>query len=492
MLVETTNDLTGLTAEDLGRVHVIGIGGVGMNGLARLLLIRGIKVSGSDIREWPPIAALRALGARVTIGHDEQLLEGVDTVVYSTAIADDNIELVAARRRGLRVLHRAEALVTAMTGRTVVAVAGTNGKTTTTSMVTTILQHTSHDPSFVIGGELAEVGASAHHGTGEHFVVEADESDKTFLLYHPDIAIVTNVEADHMDTYGDLAGVEEGFAQFTDRITHGGLLIACADDPGAKRLAEYARGKGISVATYGISADADLRLADLNSQTTGTGYTAVADGRVVGSVRIEVPGRHIALNSGAALLAALRLGLPPADAVAALGQYRGVRRRFELKGVARGLRVYDDYAYHPSSMAAQLQTVREVAGTGRLLVVFQPYRLYRTNAFMPQIAEALRLADDVIVMEVYCPSEERGPGEGGAALTREVLNPMATPSRVDQARGADRGMTTAIFEPSWSAVPRLVAERARSGDLVLTMGAPPIVMMGEEILAELAKGAADE
>jgi UDP-N-acetylmuramate--alanine ligase len=478
MLVETTNDLTDLTAEDLGRVHVIGIGGVGMNGLARLLLTRGIEVSGSDIREWPPIAALRALGAQVTIGHDERLLDGVDTVMYSTAITDDNIELAAARRRGLRVLHRAEALVTAMTGRTVVAVAGTNGKTTTTSMVTTILQRTGYDPSFVIGGEMAEVGSSAHHGTGDHFVVEADESDKTFLLYHPDIALVTNVEADHMDTYGDLAGVEEGFAQFTDCITPGGLLIACADDPGARRLAAYAGGKDISVATYGTSADADLRLVDLVSGITGTGYTAVADGQVVGSVRIEVPGRHIALNSGAALLAALRLGVPAPDAIAALGQYRGVRRRFELKGTAAGVRVYDDYAYHPSSMAAQLSTVREVTGTGRLIVVFQPYRLYRTNAFLPEIAQALRAADDVIVMEVYAPSEERGPGEGGAALTREVLHP---------AGNVTSPIPTVVFEPSWSGVPRLVAERANSGDLVLTMGAPPIVMMGDEILAELVK-----
>lgn len=483
MLVETTNDLTGLSAEDLGRVHVIGIGGVGMNGLARLLVTRGIPVSGSDVREWPPIAALRALGADVHIGHDERLLDGVDTVVYSTAIADTNIELAAARRRGLRTLHRAEALVTAMLGRTVIAVAGTNGKTSTTAMLTTTLQRTGADPSFVIGGELAEVGASAHHGTGKHFVVEADESDKTFLLYHPDIAIVTNVEEDHMDTYGDLAGVEAGFAQFVDRITQGGLLVACADDPGAVRLAEYARSVGVNVATYGVSEDADLRLAELTSDTTSASYTAVVDGTRVGSVRIEVPGRHMALNSGAALLAALRLGLSAESAIDGLQQYRGVRRRFELKGVVRGVRVYDDYAYHPSSMATQLRTVREVTGSGRLVVAFQPYRLYRTNAFLTEIAEALCLADEVIVMEVYCPTEERGPGEGGAALAREI--------EAVRLKAPDSAQPAVVFEPSWSAVAKLVVQRARPGDLVLTMGAPPIVMMGQEIVAALDCGGTD-
>ena len=472
MIVETTNDLTGLTAEDLGRVHVIGIGGVGMNGLARLLLTRGIKVSGSDVREWPPISALRALGGDIHIGHDEQFLDGADTVVYSTAIRGDNIELAAARRRGIRTLHRAEALVTAMANRHVIAVAGTNGKTTTTAMMTTILQRTGEDPSFVIGGELVEVGASAHHGTGDYFVVEADESDKTFLLYHPNVAIVTNVEEDHIDTYKDLAGVEAGFAQFADRIVDGGLLVACADDPGAARLADYCRTAGITVATYGVSKGADLRLSDLSPDVTGSTYTAVLDGLAVGEVRIGVPGPHIALNSAGALLTALRLGLKTDAAIPALEQYSGVRRRFELVGTARDIRVYDDYAYHPTSMSAQLRTARQVAGNGRLITVFQPLRLYRTNAFQTEIADALRLSDEVVVMEVYCPGEERGPGEGGAALVRTIAQ---RPGR----------RVEAVFEPSWSAVAAQAAARARPGDLVITMGAPPVVMMGAEILEAL-------
>ncbi len=471
MIVETTADLTGVTAEDLGRVHVIGIGGVGMNGVARLLVTRGIPVSGSDVREWPALDALRALGAKVHMGHQASNLDGVDTVVYSTAIKPDNLELAEAHRRGLRVLHRAEALVAAMNGRQTIAVAGTNGKTTTTSMMTNVLQHCGLDPSFVIGGELAAGGSSAHHGSGEHFVVEADESDKTFLLYHPQVAIVTNIEADHLDTYGDLAGVEAGFAEFADRLTEDGFLVVCADDPGAMRLAEYARGKGRTVYTYGHAEGADLRMVGMKSDISGSTYQAVLDGETVGFVQVNVPGPHIALNSGAALLTALRLGVPAAGAIEALAGYAGVRRRFELKGVVDGVRVYDDYSYHPTSMSVQLRTVREVTGDGRLIVVFQPYRLYRTIAFQEGIAAALDLADEVIVMEVFCPGEEREPGQGGAALARALT---LTPENV-------------VFEPSWSGVAPEVARRAQAGDLVLTMGAPPISMMGEELLTALAE-----
>ncbi len=470
MIVETNNDLTGVTAEDLGNVHVIGIGGVGMNGVARLLVTRGIPVSGSDMREWPALDALRALGAKIHMGHDVSNLDGVDTVVYSTAIREDNLELAEARRRGLRVLHRAEALVTAMNGRQSIAVAGTNGKTTTTSMMTTVLQHNGMDPSFVIGGELAEIGSSAHHGSGEHFVVEADESDKTFLLYSPTVAIVTNIEADHLDTYGDLAGVEAAFAEFADRITDDGFLVVCADDPGAMRLAEYARGKGRTVFTYGHAEDADLRFTGLKTDITSSTYQALLDGETVGFVTVNVPGAHIALNSGAALLTALKLGVPAANAIEALASYRGVRRRFEHKGTVDGVRVYDEYAYHPTSMDVSMRTVREVTGDGRLIVVFQPYRLYRTIAFEAGLAAALDLADEVIVMEVFCPGEEREPGQGGAALARALT---LAPEHV-------------VFEPSWSAVAPEVARRAREGDLVLTMGAPPISMMGEEILTALA------
>lgn len=464
-----SDDLSKLTAEDLGRVHVIGIGGVGMLGVARLLLTRGIPVSGSDIKEWPALETLRALGATIHLGQAGENVADVDTIVYSTAIPAGNVELVEARRRGLRVLHRAEALVTAANGRQLIAIAGTNGKTTTTSMVTTVLQHCGVDPSFFIGGEFADAGVGAHHGSGQHFVVEADESDRSFLLYSPFVAILTNLEADHLNTYGDMAGLEAAFGQFVDRVDRNGFVVVCADDPGAVRLGDYARSTGRQVFSYGRSAEADLRLTEETGDVAGTSYVALLDQEKLGTVSVPVPGGYLALNSAAALLAAVKLDLDPAKAAESLRQFRGVRRRFELKGVAAGVRVYDEYAYHPTSMTGALTTLRALAGAGRLIVAFQPYRMYRTVAFQDEIAQSLALADDVVVMEVFGPGEERGPGQGGAPLARAVPLP---PENV-------------VFEPSWSAVATEVARRARPGDLVVTMGAPPISMLGTEILAAL-------
>ena len=473
MTVLTGTDVTGLTVADLGRVHLIGVGGVGMSGIARILLAQGVPVSGSDAREWPALDALRALGATIHIGHSAGNVAAVDTVVFSSAIKPGNAELDEARRLGLRLLHRSEALAALMGGHRVLAIAGTNGKTTTTSMLTTVIQACGGDPSFAIGGELSEAGSNAHHGTGEYFVAEADESDRSFLLYRPHAAIVTNVEADHLETYGTLEAIEDAFAEFAGHVEPGGFLVCCADDPGAARLAEHARAAGVTVHTYGERADADLRLADLSSGAVGAQYRAVLDGVDLGLVTLPVPGRHIALNSAGALLTAARLGLSTEAATAALSTYGGVRRRFELKGTAAGVRVYDDYAYHPTSMTVQLRTVREVAAPGRVVVAFQPYRLGRTTAFQAGIAAALGLADEVVVMEVYGPGEERAPGEGGVALT------AAVPVDADHK----------VFVPSWSEVAAEVARRSRAGDVVVTMGAPPIGMLGDEILEALDQAA---
>jgi UDP-N-acetylmuramate--alanine ligase len=456
-----------LTAEALGRVHLIGVGGVGMSGLARLLLTRGIPVSGSELRDWPALAGLRALGGIVHMRHEASNLDGVDTVVYSTAIPPDHLELVEARARGLRVLHRSQALAAAMTGRRAIAVAGTHGKTTTTSMATLILQHAGLDPSFVIGGEISEVGSNAHHGSGEYFVVEADESDRSFLLYRPHVAIVTNIDADHLNTYGNLAALEDAFVEFCQGVATDGFVVTCADDPGARRMAARLPG---SVHTYGEAADADLRMTEVHSSVQGVRYCAALDGQPLGEISLPTPGRHLGLNSAAAVLTGLRLGIPAESIVEALASFPGVRRRFELKGVAAGVRVYDEYAYHPTSMTAALHTLREVAGDGRLIVVFQPYRVYRTRDLQSEIAAALAIADEVIVLEVFGPGEVREPGQGGAALTAAIDLP---PERK-------------IFLPSWEDVPGEVARRAGDGDVVVTMGAPPISLLGDELLAELA------
>jgi UDP-N-acetylmuramate--alanine ligase len=462
-----------LTAEDLGRVHLIGVGGVGMSGLARLLLTRGVPVSGSELREWPALAGLRALGGVIYMSHVESNLDGVDTVVYSTAIPDTHLELVEARRRGLRVLHRSEALAASMTGRRTIAIAGTHGKTTTTSMVTLIMQHAGLSPSFVIGGELSEVGSNAHHGSGEYFVAEADESDRSFLLYRPHVAVITNLDADHLNTYGDMAGLEDAFVEFGNLVSPDGFTVACVDDEPTRRVVTRLREAGRVVYTYGESEDADLRLTEITTTAAGVRFLAHLDGRSLGEFSLPVPGRHMGVNSAAAILTAVRLGLEPKTAAEALASHPGVRRRFELKGIVGGVRVYDEYAYHPTSMTAAIKTLREVAGDGRLVVVFQPYRVYRTRDFQHEIATALALADEVLVLEVFGPGEVREPGEGAVALTAAIPLP-------DEQK---------VFVPSWEDVPGEVADRVREGDVVVTMGAPPISLMGDELIAVLTERA---
>jgi UDP-N-acetylmuramate--alanine ligase len=458
-----------LTAEDLGSVHLIGIGGVGMGGLARLLLTRGVPVSVSELREWPALAALRALGGTIHMAHRESNLDGVDTVVYSSAIPADHLELVTARQRGLRVLHRSEALAAAMTNRQTIAVAGTHGKTTTTSIMTVILQHAGQDPSFVIGGEISEAGSNGHHGTGPYFVAEADESDRSFLIYRPHVAIITNIEPDHLNTYGDLAGLKAAFLDFGRLTADDGFVVTCADDPGVQDLTAALRAQGRTVYTYGESEHADLRISDVVSSVHGVRYEATLDGVPLGGITLSLPGRHMGLNSSAAVLTALRLGLPIESIREALASFPGVRRRFERKGMANGVRVYDEYAYHPTSVKAALRTLREVAGSGRLIVVFQPYRVYRTRDMEADLADGLAIADEVIVMEVFGPGEVRGPGEGGVALTAAIDLPD------------DRK----VFVPSWADVSAEVVRRSRPGDVVVTMGAPPISLMGDELLDAL-------
>ncbi len=450
----------------LGRVHLVGIGGAGMSGIARVLLARGVPVSGSDAKDSRAVGELRVLGATVHVGHRAEHVAGVDTVVVSSAIRETNAELAAARAAGLRVLLRAEALAVLMAGRRRVAVAGTHGKTTTTSMLTVAAFHCGVDPSFAIGGDLNEAASNAHHGSGDLFVVEADESDGSFLVYAPDAAVVTNVEADHLDHYGSEEAVFAAFEEFAATVAPGGFLVACADDPGSARLARAARGRGVDVRTYGTAPDADLRLSELTVAGTTSSWTPVLAGRSLPTVHLAVPGRHLALNSAAALLTGVGLGLPEALLVEGLAGYTGVRRRMELKGTAAGVRVYDDYAHHPTEVTAQLQAAREVAGAGRLVVAFQPHRYSRTLAFAEGFGRALGLADDVVVMEVYAAGEDPVPGATGASVAAAVTLP------------ADR----VHFEPSWSAVPGALVARARPGDLVLTLGAGDVTQVGPEVL----------
>jgi UDP-N-acetylmuramate--alanine ligase len=460
-------------AAELGHVHFIGIGGAGLSGIARIMLARGVRVSGSDARESRTLAALEALGATVHVGHRAEQVVGADTVVVSTAVRADNPEVVAAQERGVRVLPRSAALESVMQGRTVVAVAGTHGKTTTTSLLTVALQHCGADPSFAIGGELNESGSNAHDGSGELFVAEADESDGAFLVYRPTGAIVTNVEADHLDNYGTEEAYREAFSQFLDRIRPGGFLVACVDDAGAAALAEEAAARGIDVVGVGESEAATVRAEGLRFAGATSTFQVVQQGRRLGEVSLRIPGRHYVLDALAALATGLRLGFAFDDLRRGLEAFSGTRRRMELKGEVGGVRVYDSYAHHPNEIAGDLQAARSLAGEGRVVAAFQPHLVSRTKIFGPAMGEALGAADEVVVMDVYVAREDPEPGVNGAMVASHVPLP---PDRVQ-------------FVPSWSATPAALVERARPGDVVITLGAGDVTLVGPEVLALLAEGA---
>lgn len=354
-----------------------------------------------------------------------------------------------------------------MAGRTAVAVAGTHGKTTTTSMLTVALQKCGADPSYCVGGQLVTTGLGADEGSGEVFVAEADESDGSFLMLAPDIAVVTNVEADHLDNYGDPRAVYDSFNRFVDRV--GSLLIICADDPGSAALAEVARARGLRVRTYGEQGD-DYRVTGVRPDGFGTCFTV--EGR--GEVRLAVPGAHNALNATAVIAVADELGLPFEEIRDGLAAFTGAKRRFEAKGEAGGVAVFDSYAHHPTELAADLRAARDVvasySGHGRVIAVFQPHLYSRTRFFAEEFGVALGLADHAIVLDVYGAREDPEPGVSGAMVAGRVNLPEGQ----------------VAYAPDKTSVPALVADRARAGDIVLTMGAGDVTELGPQIVAELS------
>ncbi len=455
------------------RVHIVGIGGAGMSGIARILLARDIEVSGSDAKDSRRLNALVPLGATVAVGHDGEnlMVNGKlpSVVVVSTAIQDDNPEVVRARELGIPVLSRATALAEVVSSGEVISVAGTHGKTTTTSMVTVILQIAGHDPSFVIGSEINESGSNAHLGSGKEFVVEADESDGTFLVLPTRVGIVTNVEADHLNYWGTYEAVEDAFVEFVTMASAAGSAIVCGDDKGGQIVAQRARAAGATVTTYGISADNDAVLTLLESPTSGALFTVAYRGVVHGPVQLRVPGAHNALNATAALLCALEVGCTSEQVVTGLERFTGTHRRFEFRGEINGIRVFDDYAHHPTEIDAVLRAARTVAGTGKVRVAFQAHHYYRTALFSKEFGEALGLADFVVVLEVFAPGETPIPGASGSTMAGNVPLP------------AD----SVVFEPSWSAVAGHLANAAEPGDVIMTLGAGDIGMMCPEILSLL-------
>jgi UDP-N-acetylmuramate--alanine ligase len=474
-------------ADELGRVHFIAIGGAGMSGIARIMLKRGITVSGSDARDSELLTQLSDLGAKVFVGHAAGHLGDADTVVISTAIREGNPELAAARERGLRVLHRSAALAALMAGRRAVAVAGTHGKTTTTSMLTVALQQAGADPAYCIGGQLVTTGLGADEGSGDVFVAEADESDGSFLMYTPYIAIITNIEADHLDNYGGFEKVKENFARFVDRIEPGGVLVAGIDDPVVRELVGSARSRGLSVRTYGEAVDADLRVTGFTPRGLGCRFeiefSDAAGGeegaKEAGAIELTVPGRHNALNATAAFAVAQALGCDLAAVRDGLAGFGGAMRRLELKGEVGGAQVFDSYAHHPTELIADLEATRdyveqraqETGAAGRIVAVFQPHLYSRTKFFAAEFGAALALADVAVVLDVYGAREEPEPGVTGRLIADAV----------------PAGGTQVSYLPEQNEVPARVAGLARPGDVIITLGAGDVTKLGPLILERLAR-----
>ncbi len=458
-----------LPSDRLGRVHFVGIGGAGLSGIARLMLARGVSVSGSDAQDSPVLAALGALGAHCVVGHDASHVRGADTVVVSTAVREDNPEVVEAQRLGLRLLPRSAALESLMQGRRVVAVAGTHGKTTTTSLLTAALLATDADPTYAIGGDLADTGSNARQGDSDLFVAEADESDGAFLVYSPHAAVVTTVDADHLDVWGTEEAYRDAFERFVQRVDGTGFLVLNADDEGAAALAPVAAARDLEVVLVSARADADLGLVDVVPDGVGTRSTVVWRGQTVGELRLAVPGRHYALDAGLALAVGLRLGLGFDDLTRGLAGFTGTRRRMERKGEAAGVRVYDSYAHHPVEIAGDLEAARSLARPGRLVVCFQPHLVSRTRLFGAAMGRALGAADEVVVLDIYLAREDPEPGVDGVLVAAAVPLPSEL----------------VHVGTSLADAPALLADLAQPGDLVLTLGAGDVTTVGPRLLALL-------
>ena len=444
------------------QVHFVGIGGSGMSGLARIAISHGIKVSGSDSSDSSVLNALRAIGADVFVGHKTENIAGADLVVYSNAIKESNPERQAALTSGIQQITRAAALALLMTESISIAVAGTHGKTTTSSMATVALQSAGVDPSFAIGGILKSSGSNAHRGSGKYFVAEADESDGSFVAYHPHAAIITNVEWDHVDHFATEAEVFKVFEEFVNTIS--GFLVYCADDIGAAKIAATAKVKTIG---YGKSEKAALRVDQIHLSAGGSTARVLWNGAKIGTLELSVPGEHNVLNAAAVLAVGLELGLPAAALLDGLIKFHGAGRRFELKGTVGGVRVIDDYGHHPTEIKVTLDAARRYAGGGKVLVIFQPHRYSRTKAFTKEFAESLRIADGTWLLEVYAASEQPITGVTSANIAKLI-------------KGAK-------FEPNFIAVTESIAQVANPGDVIMTLGAGDVSSLGPLILEELSK-----
>jgi len=450
------------------KIHFIGIGGAGMSGIARIMLAKGFSISGSDKNDSSLLTSLKALGAVIFIGHDAQNLGQAELVIVSSAIAEGNPELAAAKAKNIPVVQRANALAWLMSESTSIAVAGTHGKTTTTAMLTVALQSAGLDPSFAIGGTINTAGTNAHSGSGSIFIAEADESDGSFLAYQPTGAIITNIELDHVDHFANEAAVFEVFEQFVSSIKQDGFLVACGDDPGVKTLLKRIKRSDLRIFLYGKDENNDFRMSKIALAPTTSTASISNTGKKLGELQLSLPGEHNLLNSLAAFVAATAVGAAEDKLIIGLKSFTGTRRRFELKGEVGGVKVIDDYGHHPTELTVTLIAAKNLAQSGRVLVVFQPHRYSRTAAFAPAFATALQIADFTFLLEVYAASEKPISGVSSLLIVKNMTDAQVK------------------FEPSMLTVVSEVAAMAKSGDVIITLGAGDVSSLGEPILQALS------
>lgn len=453
------------------RIHLIGIGGAGMSAIARVLLGLGHVVTGSDLRASATLDALRGAGATAFVGHAAEQVQGADLVAMTSAAPPNNPEVLEARRLGLPLWSRAEMLRALTAGRRCVAVAGTHGKTTTTAMITVLLRAAGLDPSYIVGGETPELDGNGYAGQGRHFVVEADEYDYTFLALQPAVAVVTNVEWDHVDCYPDLEAVRQAFAEFIASVPDDGRVLLCRDDPGAWSLPRPA----VPVLGYGLSPEAAWRAADVIAEPHGTVFFLLGEGQSLGRFRLGLPGEHNVRNALAALAVAAGEGVALAQVREVLADFGGVRRRFQQLGIAGGVVVVDDYAHHPTEVRATLEAARQRFPGRRLVVAFQPHTYSRTLAFAEAFGQALARSDVVLVTGIYA-ARERDPGNvSGAQIAAQVR----------ASRGDDPGEGLVAYVDSLDAARDWLSQHVGPGDVLLTLGAGDITGLGPQVLATL-------
>jgi len=447
------------------RIHFIGVGGSGMSGIAEVLLTMGYQVSGSDLKASDVTERIVKLGGRVFIGHSASNVEGAQVVVFSTAVAGDNPELVRARAMGVPVIGRADMLAELMRMKYGIAVGGAHGKTTTTSLIAAVLGRGGLDPTIVVGGRLRALGTNARLGYGQFLVAEADESDGSFLRLAPAVTVITNIDREHLDHYKDLDEIRQAFVYFANRVPFYGVTVLCADDPGVRAILPRVTKRAM---LYGTTQDADVRAEDIRPEPHGSRFRVVHAGRALGEIALQVPGRHNVLNALAAVAVGLELEIGFEHIAEALAGFHGVARRFETRGEADGVRVVDDYGHHPTEIAATLAAARGLGG--RRLVVFQPHRYSRTQSLAEEFGRCFDDADRVWVLDVYPAGEAPIPGVSGRTVVEKAMQ---------------HGKTEIGYAADSTTVAGQVAAEARSGDVVITLGAGDVWKLGDEILARL-------